>query len=325
MAIFGIASLTADLRAQTSLITPETDQAIRDGLQFLVERHNDDGTFGGNRLLSGNVAVCALAGLAFLSEGSTTDRGDYAEHIRRCIAYIESHADPSGLLDNPDYQSSGPMYGHGFGTLFLAEVYGMPGTDHLKPIIENAISLIVRTQNDAGGWRYQPVRRDSDLSVTVCQMMALRAARNAGFYVPSQTVDRCVDYVRRSQNPDGGFTYQLTGRRESGFARTAAAIVTLYSAGVYEDEQLQRGLAWMIGARPSPDDLDASYYYYGHYYAAQAVWQLGDEPWQGWYPSVCDELSRLQTRAGSWPSRYSAEYSTAMVPGRTDQAPALIN
>ncbi|MGI9517719.1 MAG: prenyltransferase/squalene oxidase repeat-containing protein, partial [Pirellulaceae bacterium] len=278
----------------------------------LAEQHNADGSFGSDRLLSGNVAVCALAGLAFLSEGSTTDRGDYAEHIRRCIGYIESHADPSGLLDNPDYQSSGPMYGHGFGTLFLAEVYGMPDTDHLKSILENAISLIVRSQNDEGGWRYQPVRKDADLSVTVCQMMALRAVRNAGFHVPADTVDRCIDYVRRSQNPDGGFAYQLEGSRESGFARTAAAIVTLNSAGVYEGDQLQRGLTWMITARPSPDDLDASYYYYGHYYAAQALWQVGDEPFRRWYPSVSDELTKLQTRAGSWPSRYSPEYSTAM-------------
>lgn len=74
--------------------------------------------------------------------------------------------------------------------------------------LSSAVELIVRTQNSAGGWRYNPAPEDADLSVTVCQMMALRAARNAGIGVAKETIDRAVDYVRRSQNADGGFMYQ---------------------------------------------------------------------------------------------------------------------
>ena len=70
--------------------------------------------------------------------------------------------------------------------------------------------------------------------------MALRAARNAGIFVPNETVDRCIDYVKRSQNPDGGFMYQLTPRRQR-FPRTAAGVVALYSAGIYEGEEIEKG------------------------------------------------------------------------------------
>jgi hypothetical protein len=65
--------------------------------------------------------------------------------------------------------------------------------------------LIIEAQNAEGGWRYQPVPRDADLSVTICQIDALRAARNARLFVPTKTVDACTRYVRQSQNPDGGF------------------------------------------------------------------------------------------------------------------------
>ena len=84
----------------------------------------------------------------------------------------------------------GPMYEHGFATLFLAEVYGMSPRDDMRDKLARAVDLIVRTQNAEGGWRYQPRREDADISVTICQVMALRAARNAGLKVPNETVDR---------------------------------------------------------------------------------------------------------------------------------------
>jgi hypothetical protein len=37
--------------------------------------------------------------------------------------------------------------------------------------------------NDEAGWRYSPHRSDADISVTIMQVMALRAAKNAGFNV----------------------------------------------------------------------------------------------------------------------------------------------
>jgi hypothetical protein len=32
------------------------------------------------------------------------------------------------------------------------------------------------------------------------------------------------------------------------------------------------------------------YYYYGHYYATQAMWQAGSDIWERWYPAIRDEL-----------------------------------
>ena len=159
-----------------------------------------------------------------------------------------------------------------------------PGGPSCGPVLERAIRLIIDTQNEEGGWRYQPVRDDADLSVTICQINALRAARNAGLFVPKETVEACIDYVKQAQNPDGGFRYMLRGG-SSAFPRSAAGIVALYSAAVYDDDAVDDGIAYLKQHRPDDRFLRRlPHYFYGHYYAAQAMWIRGGDDWNGWYP-----------------------------------------
>ena len=51
---------------------------------------------------------------------------------------------------------------------------------------------------------------------------------------------------------------------------------------------------------------------YGHYYAAQAMWQAGGEHWKKWYPAVQEVLVRQQQQDGSWQDLICSEYGTAM-------------
>ena len=120
--------------------------------------------------------------------------------------------------------------------------------------------------------------------MTICQINALRAARNAGLYVPKETVEACIRYVKQSQNPDGGFRYMLQGGA-SAFPRSAAGVVALQSAGEYDTKEVRDGVAYLrqfmreikLGSR-------YSHYFYGHYYAAQAMWIRGGDDWNDWYP-----------------------------------------
>ena len=295
------------------MVTAETSTALDLGLQFLAQRQLDDGSFG-TMGYSRNVAVCALAGLAFQASGSTPQRGPYAEYIDRCIEYVMAHTSESGFIAAPDAMSRGPMYGHGFALLFLCENHGMAAQPELRNKISRAVEVIVRSQNDEGGWRYQPEPSDADISVTVCQMMALRAARNAGIAVPQQTIKRGLKYVKDCQNQDGGFRYMLQpNESQSQFARSAAALVAILHAGEYQSEQLQRGLGYVRQFKPGQNRSgDPSYYFYGHYYAAQAMWHTGGEPWKEWFPAVRDELIARQRGNGSWVASICPEYGTAM-------------
>jgi hypothetical protein len=313
-----------DGSAAKDMITPAAQQAIDQGLTYLADHQQPDGSFGAGQYL-GNVAVTSLGALAMMAGGHQPGRGVYGDVVTRALRYVLDQEDgKSGYLYHKRGSSHGPMYGHGFGALFLAEVYGMVHdrrlSEELRGTLKRAVDLIVNSQNSEGGWRYTPRSTDADISVAICQIMALRAARNAGFYVSKRTVDRCIDYVKRCQNPDGGFRYQAQGNRMSAFARTAAGVVALHCAGIYKGPELERGLKFLIASKPIPQGfhrgMHFQHYYYGHYYAAQAMWTAGGTYWSEWYPAIREELVNHPDRQrfnGCWTDhRFSHDYATAM-------------
>jgi prenyltransferase beta subunit len=292
-------------------VTPETDRAIESGLAWLGKQQNPDGSYGSGAY-RGNIAVTALAGLAFMANGSSPGRGPYGPQIDKALQYVMDNTTNAGFIAVPNAGTHGPMYSHGFGTLFLAEAYGMSRKAEIREKLTNAVRLIIDTQNPEGGWRYQPVPRDADLSVTICQINALRAARNAGLYVPKETVEACIRYVKQSQNSDGGFRYMIQGGA-SAFPRSAAGVVALYSASVYDADEIKKGVDYLKQFMPEIKfGQRYSHYYYGHYYAAQAMWIRGGEDWNTWYPAIRDELVRRQLPTGFWQDSICPEYGTAM-------------
>jgi len=293
------------------LITPAAQRSIDRGLKWLAAGQHDDGSFGDGQY-RGNTAVCALAGMAMISSGSTPGRGPYGDRLQRCVDYLLGCVQPSGFISGGD-SARGPMYGHGFATMFLAECHGMSPRDDLREKLTKAVKIIVDSQNEQGGWRYQPVRAEADVSVTACEVMALRAARNAGLFVPNETIDRSIEFVKRSQNADGGFAYMLQGPRESAFPRSAAAVVALFSAGVYEGPEIDKGVEYLMRFMPGKDAARReTYYFYGQYYAVQAMWIAGGDCWNRWYRAVRDELIARQRADGAWVSTNGNQYATAM-------------
>ncbi|MCA9134697.1 MAG: terpene cyclase/mutase family protein, partial [Planctomycetales bacterium] len=248
------------------LYDADVDMAVRRGLAFLLSRQQQDGTF--QSADQGRwVGICSLVGLALLSRGVRSGVGEAGQALQRTARYVLSQVQASGFLSATGQTSHGPMYDHGFGTLFLAELVGTDRELNVRGKLASAVNLIVRTQNSEGGWRYNPAPEDADLSVTVCQMMALRAARNAGIGVAKQTIDRAVDYVRRSQNADGGYMYRVTGG-ESRFPLTAAAIVALYNAGIYEGAEIELAINYLHTHAAANSSLERnSFFYYAHYYS----------------------------------------------------------
>ncbi|MCH7701013.1 MAG: terpene cyclase/mutase family protein [Planctomycetes bacterium] len=281
---------------------------VAGGLQWLAAQQQADGSFGSLSHYGPHVGITGLAGLAFMAEGSSPGRGSYGDHIEKCVRFVVDHSSESGLLAAET--SHGPMYGHGFATLFLAETYGMSADPDLGEALRKAVRLIVATQNEEGGWRYQPMRQDADISVTVCQIMALRAARNAGIHVAKSVIDRAADYVKASQNPDGGFRYMLSPGA-SAFARSAAGVAALQYAGIYRSDEIRRGLDYLVRFRP-PTEQSVSHYFYGHYYAVQAMFVSGGGRWQQWWPAIRTELLGRQHEDGYWKGQAGPEYGTAM-------------
>src|SRR5262249_43107932 len=142
-----------------------------------------------------------------------------------------------------------------------------------------------KAQTSKGGWGYlsasEPTNRDFDEgSVTITQVQALRAARNAGIKVPKEAIDKATDYLKKSTNSQGGVIYSLMyDPGATGEARgplTAAAIACCFSAGDYKSPLVKK---WFKYCETAIHDLQPGRWghdEYTHYYYAQALYCLGD-------------------------------------------------
>jgi hypothetical protein len=77
---------------------------------------------------------------------------------------------------------------------------------------------------------------------------------------------------------------------------------------------VRRGLNFLFTYKPpaSQSPRHDMHYFYGHYYAAQAMWTAGGKYWQEWFPAIREELIGRQYQNGSWPDLICVHYGTAM-------------
>jgi hypothetical protein len=319
-------------RSGAEFLTQETQTAIDRGLDLLARSQQSDGSFPPDRFggSGATVGITALAGLALMAGGHQPGRGKYGKTVSKAVDYVAGMAGGRmpGFLTTPESQQvqlgnqPAPMYSHGFGTLFLCEVCGMlPAATRdakVRGALEQAIAFTVRAQNTEGGWRYEPNAQFADVSVTTAQMMALRAAKHAGLFIAKKVIDKGVEYIKACQIAgDGGFSY-WKGQGFSAFARTAASVVGLNSAGIYAGKEVERGLKYLQQFTPgrqfSPREIPPQHYWYGQYYAALAMWTAGDDYWTVWLPAIRDELlAKARAGGGTWTDAYhGSAYATAM-------------
>lgn len=289
------------------------EAAVDQGLDFLVRAQNADGSWP-SKLGPRNNGVTAVCLLAFLGRGHTPQRGPLAPVVDRALAFLLSTQNDKGLYDSPN-RSHGPMYDHALATLAVIEACGYVTDPAVRRSAQRAVDLIVKSQNKQGGWRYQPVPQDADLSVTVMQIVALRAAINARLQVPEQTMTEALQYVRSCAVKEGGFGYQ--GPSNPAPPRTAAGILSMQLLGAWEDPAVEKSLAYLDRQRVF--DNQPQHFWYMAYYAMQAHFQAGGDHWQRWHPVARKAILGWQQPDGSWPGFKEERvdgpencYSTAM-------------
>jgi hypothetical protein len=272
---------------------------IDNALEYLVKSQAPDGSWPSGRGFRGmpgggqDPAVSALCVMAFLSAGHVPGEGKYGPVIEKGVRWVCDQQLQNGVLAG---QNSGMtvMYSHGISTLMLAEVIGlMPDRREaavLRKRLEAAVKLIryaqARGGPTKGGWRYSVEPRDADLSVTAWQVMALRAAKNVGCDVPAETIENAVKYVKDSRDASGGFRYTRSGAVT--LPCTAAGILSLELAGKEfhgSDESLASadyilGQLHQAARRGDRHFVGQNHFFYGVYYTAQAMFQVGGARWK---------------------------------------------
>lgn len=285
------------------------DVAVIKALDYLASQQQPSGAWR-NDSYGECTAITSLAVMAFLSAGRLPDEGAYGQQLTRGIQWVLDHQEPNGMIVHK--RSHGPMYSHGISTLMLAEAagtIGSPDAERMQRALERAVRLILESQavkkdrRHAGGWRYQIDSRDSDLSVTAWQVLALRAAKDIGCDVPAESIERAVEYVRQCSTVDNrGFGYQPGGGRTE--TLTGTGITALEVCGEHAAREAIGGANYLLA---NPIDRDTNYVFYGVYYSGVGMFKLGGRYAEGSRTALLRYLLPEQNSDGSWESPHGGE------------------
>jgi hypothetical protein len=297
----------------------DVERAINKALVFLKNTQREDGSWSAGRAGLRSPAITGLCVRAFLSAGYVPGDATYGNTIERGNRNVLRYQRADGVITA---ETALEMYHHGICTLMLAEAAAAtegPLKDDLRRALERAVAVILKAQGkkgaDDGGWRYTVAGFDSDMSVTGWQVMALGAAKDLGCDVPPDAVERAVAYVKRSQEPAGGFRYTPFGRPTVGCTGSGLLVLESYAKDWDRLEARGKAIDYLL---KKPVGWGDQHFCYNLYHGSRALVRVGGRPWDTYRAAMHKALLPNQADSGAWKGGdavsqiYGPNYTTAM-------------
>src|SRR5438132_14251358 len=120
-----LAAAVTPSSGRADALVPKYRDVVHKGLEYVAKQQQRDGHWEGNGGAY-PTTITSLCGMALLMDGSTMREGKYADKIRKTADWLMERSQRNGMLGNPNNptESVRYMYGHGYGLLFLSQVYG---------------------------------------------------------------------------------------------------------------------------------------------------------------------------------------------------------
>jgi hypothetical protein len=182
LAVIGGVGLGAAPRAAQAVSpeSPEVKAVIDKGLAAL--ENGSDERLGGQ----------ALIALCFWKAGRGIQHHKIQDAIKACKA--QSAETLGRMAEN---------YSLGIATLFLCELE----QQDLHELTQMYVDTLLKRQMPHGGWGYTNAST-GDTSQTQYAALALWMAKNKGFEVPQENVEKLAGWLLRTQDPSGSWGYQ---------------------------------------------------------------------------------------------------------------------
>ena len=311
-----------------------TEQAIKDGLEWLKKHQDKDGKWdcaefmkhdppgdkcdgGGDEIH--DIGATGLALLAFLGDGHTMTRGTYKDVVKRGIKWLVQEQDrESGLFG--DGIGKHFLYDHSIATLAMCETFYLDKSTLLKTKAQKAMAFISRARNPYGVWRYDvPPNGDNDTSVTGWMVFAMKSAEEGKLKIDRQAYNDAINWFDEMTDPGtgrvgytadagaGSPSSRVTGMNdqypaENGEALTAVALLCRFFLGQNPDDNpvMKDHAELLLRDLPEWDGKDGFtndmyYWYYGSY----AMFQMGGKYWKAWKKALETAVLRSQRKDGS--------------------------
>ncbi len=291
----------------------------------------------------GGTAICAMALMrdeGFAASAAAT------EAVARARAFVIRGIDEP-LMSVDDYDAGYDVRGWGYtyGLWFLlacreAEIIPAAERDAAEKAIAFYLDAIHRTEiPQSGGWNYaRPSGREkvapSSPFMTAPTLLTLYKAAALGYEVDAGVVDRALGALERARMASGTVVY--SGDKDGGrngvpgaVGRMLSTEIALYLAGRSTQSNVRGALDAFIthwdrleerraknGTHEGPYAVAPYYFYFAHYWAAQAVELLPERERAEYRRHIHALIERTRSDEGTWNDRVfprSACYGTAMV------------
>lgn len=326
--------LTSCATAEEPVRRRETiDEAIRDGVAYLVKSQSPDGSWGEGRETKGieiysmvpgshdafRVAVTALAVMALREAGETEAHARGVEYL---ATKGRARRDDGTILYN--------VWANIYALQALAIEMRTNGDPRIRAMAQWHLDYLKRYETVMGGWFYydfeahtqNPSEGPASFS-TAAGLVALWEAKASGLAVPEDMIQRAVRCLEKMWLPGGNYLYGwylrmhprmdinqvqgsvcrnqsgnhalwLWGSKRVGPAEARVGLDQLVDEKVHRYAEIGR-------KRPYPHEAfyatSGYFFYFGHYYGALVLEKLGD---RAYAPKLAEWVLPLQEADGSW-------------------------
>jgi hypothetical protein len=296
----------------------ETEEAVRRGLEWLARHQRPDGHWDCDEFSQlcpaegacdgrGNpqydVGVTALALAAFAAQGDEASHR-WRSPTQRAVSYLLDIQASGGAFGR---EEGSFMYNQALAVYALAQVYRRDQLPEVSVAVERGLGFIARAQQQGGGWDYtsESTGRD-DLSITGWIILAIDAARGAGFSFPAHRAASAREFVSRMVDPESSTATYADARVGAGERRPGLLPVAMVALLLSGDPLESRPITLLADAvvRLKPEARGRAQWnetgqsLYGWYYATLALFHRGGKWWDAWTPAMKDALLALQRTSG---------------------------
>lgn len=291
----------------------------------------------------GGTSICALALLEAPGESEARRQA-----VERALAFVLRALEDSRMEPGFEVGYDVRGWGRAFALAFLVRGrelarYEAFGAKDVQSAIRRLIRDIEGSEiKGSGGWNYSR-RRDrsgriaASTFMTAPMVQALLAARAAGERVDDNVVGRALDVLERGRLESGAFQYGVAPERatnegfeavQGAIGRMAVCETTLRLAGRGGVERVRDSVdaffehwEWLEkrrrqhGTHVAPYMIAPYYFFYAHYYVAQAIEQLPESERAELRARLYEVLFRVREKSGGWNDRVfdrSENFGTAM-------------